>query len=235
MDASYRWAIEQLPRYHGLRSSTGRMRPEREAETAADEYDLVVHFGVIEPDTDGDGIVKLEHYAPRYGYTSMLTDNCDELMPVRNVDAAEGAVDRGFVGEEWDVTTIIDGQEQVTTTLDIESVARTLTREAGFRVVTNTEMTPYNCAAACFASMACAERNRRLGRKAMHVAWCHIPECAARRGSRLTLAERISRSRSSVSVSLSITSSGSWLSSSRTKHRRRSLFARFGGVRQRFV
>ena len=135
-----------------------------------------MHFGVA-PDRK---IVTIEHRAPRWGYTSTISDNRDEMMPIRNVDAPDDALDRGFVGDEWNVTETIDGTEQIATKLDVEAICEALRDQGGFHTEVSTWPGGLPCGASYFSSLACAERNRRLGRKAADVVWVHLPEYAER-------------------------------------------------------
>ena len=208
METSYDWILSQIPRIHGLRPSTNRHRPDREDEIETDAHDLIVHLGVA-PDRH---FVTIEHRAPRWGYSNSISDNRDEMMPVRNVDATDDAVDRGFVGDEWNVTEMIDGKEQIATKLNIQAVCATLRRDAGFEIELSTNPGNLPCGASYFASLASAERNRKLGRKAAHVVWVHLPECVGKVKRRLTTAGRITRTRRLSSLASSIRSCGSWRS-----------------------
>ena len=172
MVTSYRWILDEIPRVHGLRGSTDRLKPDLAPAPTSEDYDLVIHLGVS---PNSNGKVAIEHRARRYGYTHEVSDNCREKMPIRDVDA--NPIDRGFVFDESDVATLIDGVEQLSTDLDIEKVAQALDRDAGFACQTSTDPGNLAYGAIFYASLASAERVRRLGRKPMQVAFVHVPEC----------------------------------------------------------
>lgn len=174
---SYRYILDELPRVHGLLGATNRMRSDVGSAPDDERYDVVIHFGVS---PNSNGAVALEHCARRYGYNHGVADNEGQKMPIRNADAE--TIDRGFVGDEWNVThpSPLDGAEQVATDIDIETAARRLDQHGGFRCETSTDPGNLVCGAMFFASLASAQRTKRMGRPPMQVAFVHIPECVER-------------------------------------------------------